>query len=352
MRQFQRFGHEVVFLIGDFTGLIGDPTGKSETRPPLTRDEVNENAKTYARQVFKVLEKDKTVVDYNSRWMDEFKPQDFIRLAAHYTVARMLERDDFEKRYKSNQPICVHEFLYPLVQGYDSVALKADVELGGTDQKFNLLVGRDLQKSYGQRPQCVMTVPLLEGLDGVQKMSKSYDNYIAIEDTPTDMFGKTMRLSDELMLRYYELLTDITLDELAKLRSDIASGKIHPKECKMSLAENFVCQFHSADAAKSARAEFDRVFANKGLPDEVASFDFEIDASESDVAVAKVLSTLGLCESMSEVRRLIQGRGLELDGAKIEDPHFKLKKTEVKPYLFKIGKKKFAKIRVVSGRNV
>lgn len=343
MRQFQEFGHHVLFLIGDFTGLIGDPTGKNETRPALTESEIRANAETYARQVFKVLDPKLTEVVYNSTWMNRFGAADFVKLASHYTVARMIERDDFSKRFQNHQPIALHEFLYPLVQGYDSVALKADVELGGTDQKFNLLVGRELQKVYGQEPQCVLTVPILEGLDGVQKMSKSLDNYIAVEDTPKDMFGKTMRLSDPLMLRYYELLTDLNVKEFAKLKKDLESGDKHPRQAKVELAKFLVGRFHGPEAATQAEAEFERVFVAKGLPDEVPEFT----VPESDeLWLCHLLVTLNLTKTTSEARRLVEGGGVEIKGEKVRDPKLRLQLKLGDEFMVKAGKRKFAKVKV------
>lgn len=343
MRQFQQMGHQVIFLIGDFTGMIGDPTGRNETRPPLTVEEVKANAETYARQVFKVLDPAKTEVAYNSRWMNAFTPSDFLKLMSQYTVARILEREDFHKRFKNHQSISLHEFMYPLVQGYDSVALRADVELGGTDQHFNLLVGRELQKAYGQTPQVVMTLPLLEGLDGVQKMSKSFDNYIAVEDSPREMFGKTMRLSDELMLRYYELLTDLSVDEVMRLKSDIASGAKHPRQVKVDLAKIFVERFHSKTAAEEAEQEFNRIFVAKGLPDSMPEFHF---VPENGVWIAHLLVKAELCKSSSEARRLVEGGAVEIDGEKISDPQTKIDLVASKEIVIKAGKKRFAKVVV------
>jgi tyrosyl-tRNA synthetase len=343
LRQFQLLGHHVIFLIGDFTALIGDPSGRNEARPPLSAEDVKANAETYARQVYKLLDREKTEVAYNSTWMMKFTSADFIRLASQYTVARMLERDDFTKRYQGQTPIYIHEFLYPLVQGYDSVALKADVELGGTDQKFNLLVGRDLQKGAGQEPQCILTVPILEGLDGVQKMSKSLDNYIAVEDSPKDMFGKTMRVSDELMIRYYELLTDITVDELAELRADLASGKKHPRAVKVELAQTLVERYHSREAAEKALEEFNRIFVNKGLPDEIP---IKSVASVADQGICKLLVEVGLAATNSEARRLIEGGAVERDGAKVSDPQMKLTLKTGDNFVLKAGKKKFVRVQV------
>lgn len=343
MRQFQLLGHHVIFLIGDFTALIGDPTGRNEARPPLSEEQISENAKTYARQVFKVLDPEKTEVDYNNRWMKGLSSADFIRLASQYTVARMIERDDFHKRFTNHQSIAIHEFLYPLVQGYDSVAMKADVELGGTDQKFNLLVGRDLQKAYGQEPQCIMTVPILEGLDGVQKMSKSLDNYIAVEDPPKEIFGKTMRVSDELMIRYYELLTDISVEDLENLKSDLASGKRHPREVKVNLAKTLVARFHDANAAEQAFAEFERIFVQKGLPDEIPTKSI---APVDGIWICKLMAELGLTSSTSEARRLIEQNAVERDGEKISDVQLKLNLKKDDELILKAGKKKFLRVRV------
>lgn len=344
LRQFQSLGHKVHFLIGDFTAMIGDPTGKNETRPPLSPEQITENAKTYAEQIFKILDPDKTEIVYNSHWFNKLTPADFIRLTAQYTVARMLERDDFTKRFKSNTPISVHELLYPLCQGYDSVHLQSDVELGGTDQKFNLLVGRELQKSYGQSDQqCVITVPILEGLDGVNKMSKSLDNYIAVVDSPKDMFGKTMRVSDELMYRYYELLTDLTLADIQKLKSDVASGAQHPRTVKVNLAKLLIKRFHSEQAAQSAEDEFNRIFVEKGLPNEIP--EFKIAAGEP-VWIAHLMKSAGVCASTSEATRLVKGRAVEIDGTKIEDEKLKVDLKSGRSFVLKAGKKNFVKVIV------
>lgn len=343
LRQFQQLGHHVMFLIGDFTALIGDPTGKNEARPPMTEKEIEANAGTYARQVFKILDSKKTEVCYNSKWFKPFTSIDFIKLASQYTVARMIERDDFTKRYQAHTPIHLHEFLYPLVQGYDSVVMKADVELGGTDQKFNLLVGRELQKAYGQEQQCIMTVPILEGLDGVQKMSKSLDNYIGVEDSPRDMFGKTMRVSDELMIRYYELLTDITVEDLAQLQADVKSGAKHPRAVKVELARTMVARFHGEEAGKKAVEEFDRIFVNKGLPDEIPVVEM---ASAQAVPIAKLMVDAGLATSNGEARRLIEGKAVEREGEKVTDPQLKIDLKAGESFVLKAGKKKFAKIQV------
>lgn len=343
LKTFQDLGHHIQFLIGDFTAMIGDPSGKSQTRPILTREEIEENAKTYAKQIFKILDPNKTEIVYNSTWFNKLTPVDMIKLSAKYTVARMIERDDFTKRYKSGTPIAIHEFLYPLTQGYDSVALHSDVELGGTDQKFNLLVGRDIQPDYGQEPQCILTMPILEGLDGVNKMSKSLDNYISVVDSPKDMFGKTMRVSDELMYRYYELLTDITSTQLVQLKEDVKSGRKHPRDVKVQLAKYFVKRFHSEEQAHQAEEEFNRIFVDKGLPDEIPEMEmFE----EKQISLASLLAKAGLAASNSEGSRLIQSGAVQMDNQKVTDPRLKIdliSKTEI---LLKAGKKKFIKIKV------
>ncbi|HEB02320.1 MAG TPA: tyrosine--tRNA ligase [Nitrospirae bacterium] len=340
MRQFQALGHEVIFLVGDFTGMIGDPSGKNETRPPLTKEEVEQNARTYKEQVFKILDKKKTTVVFNSEWMSGMSAEDMIKLASRHTVARMLERDDFKKRYHSQTAISIHEFLYPLVQGYDSVALKADVELGGTDQKFNLLMGRELQRGYGQEPQVVLTMPLLEGLDGVRKMSKSLGNYIGITEAPEEIFGKVMSITDDLMLRYYELLSHISLEELNALKKGLASGAFHPKRAKEDLAAELVERYWDNVAAERARAHFEQVFKNKELPDEVPEHTFGWFGEE--VPVADILNEAGLVSSKGEARRLIKQGGVKADGKKLDDPQKKLPPGE---YLFQVGKRKFARVR-------
>jgi tyrosyl-tRNA synthetase len=343
LKQFQDLGHHVIFLIGDFTGLIGDPTGRNETRPALTVADIEENAKTYAKQVFKILDPDKTEIAYNSHWMNKFSAQDFIKLTGQYTVARMLERDDFHKRFREQVPISVHEFLYPLVQGYDSVALRADVELGGTDQRFNLLVGRDIQRSYGVAPQCILTTPILEGLDGVQKMSKSLDNYIGLVESPREMFGKTMRISDELMVKYYELLTDLTVDQLTTLKQNLASGQKHPRQAKVELAKFVVGRFHSPQAAEQAEIEFNRMFVDKGLPDEMP----EIQQAPADnVWICHLLVQMHLASGTSEARRLIQGKAVELAGERVLDPNLRLNLRAGDEMVIRSGKKKFAKLVV------
>lgn len=334
LKQFQDFGHHIHFLIGDFTGMIGDPTGKNETRPPLSEAEIQDNAKTYTQQIFKILDGEKTEIVFNSHWFQKMKPADFIKLSAQYTVARILERDDFTKRFQSQTPISIHEFLYPLCQGYDSVHLQSDVELGGTDQKFNLLVGRELQKSYGQaEQQIVITVPILEGIDGVNKMSKSLDNYISIVDTPKEMFGKTMRISDELMPRWYELLTDLKFDSQA-----------HPRTAKVELAKFLIRRFHSPAAAEAAEEEFNRIFVNKGLPDEIPLV--KISGGEP-LGIGPLIVKAGLAASNGEAKRLIEGGAVEIDQVKISDP---LKKIDLKTgnsFVLRAGKKKYAKVEIL-----
>ncbi len=341
LRQFQDLGHKVVFLIGDFTGMIGDPTGKSETRPSLTKEQVEQNAATYKKQVFKVLDQDKTEIAFNSAWLSQLSPTDMVNLSAKFTVARMLERDDFSKRYKEGRAISIHEFLYPLLQGYDSVAMKADVELGGTDQKFNLLVGRDLQKSYGQSPQVVITLPLLEGTDGVMKMSKSYDNYIGIDEAPKEIFGKVMSISDDLMYRYYELVSEISNEELETLQNNIVAGDVHPKTAKVNLAREIVTRYHSSDDANTAAEEFERIFKKKDLPDDVPLFRVEWNGEES-VWLPKALLDAGLVSSSSDGRRMIKQGAVSVDGEKITDIDYKLERGAER--LVKVGKRRFARL--------
>ncbi len=342
LKVFQDLGHQVLFLIGDFTARIGDPTGKSETRKPLTEEEVKENAKTYAEQVFKILDPEKTEVVYNTEWFSKFDAFDFIRLASQSTVARMLERDDFEKRFKGHQSICIHEFLYPLVQGHDSVALKADVELGGTDQKFNLLMGRDLQKNAGQEQQAVMTFPLLVGLDGVQKMSKSLNNAIGITEAPNEIFGKVMSLSDEIMLTYYDYLSGWKVKDLNEMKSSLKSGALHPRDCKMNLAKILVTRFHSESEALGAEEYFKTVFQKKKRPDNVETV--EVDAQE--VSFVQFIFDQKLATSKGEARRLIQGGGVQLDEEKVHDPKINLTLKAGTEYFLKVGKKKFLNIKV------
>lgn len=343
LRQFQDFGHEAIFLIGDFTGMIGDPSGKSVTRKPLSREEVVANAETYREQIFKVLDVSATRVAFNSEWMDRLGAAGIIELAARHTVARMLERDDFHKRYVSGQPIAIHELLYPLIQGYDSVALKADVELGGTDQKFNLLVGRQLQESYGQEPQVVLTMPLLEGTDGVQKMSKSLGNYIGITEPPAEMYGKLMSISDILMWRYYELLSLRTAADIASLRREVEAG-MNPRDAKMQLAAEIVSRFHGAAAARAAEEEFVARFRRGALPSVVPLREVAAGGTAS-VAVFAVLRDAGLTASASEARRLISQGAVRIDGNRIEDVDLALPAgAEV---LIQVGKRRVARVRIV-----
>ncbi|TXH67111.1 MAG: tyrosine--tRNA ligase [Thiothrix sp.] len=341
MRQFQELGHQVIFLIGDFTGRIGDPTGKSATRPPLTEEQVNQNATTYKEQVFKILDPEKTEVAFNSTWMGKMSSAEMIQLVAKQTVARMLERDDFSKRYKSNQPIAIHEFLYPLVQGYDSVALRADVEMGGTDQKFNLLVGRELQRMYGQEQQVVITLPLLEGLDGVNKMSKSLGNYIGITDAPNDMFGKIMSVSDDLMWRYFDLLSFRPLSELKKLRQEVAEG-LNPRDVKFLLAAELITRFHNKSAATAAQEDFITRFQKGALPDDLPEVSVEIE--NANLPIANLLKNAGLVDSTSEAFRMIQQGGVKIDGAKVEDRNLLISKGTIA--VIQVGKRKFAKVTV------
>ena len=339
MKHFQDLGHEVYFLIGDFTGFIGDPTGKSETRKPLTKEDIAKNAETYKEQVFKILDPIKTKIAFNSEWLGKIDSFDMIRLASELTVARMLERDDFKKRFEGGRPISIHEFLYPLIQGYDSVAMEADVELGGTDQLFNLLVGRDLQRSRGQEPQIVLTIPLLEGLDGVNKMSKSLDNYIGITESANDIFGKTMSVSDDLMFRYYELLSDLAKTEIEELKQGLEQGTLHPKEIKQKLARELTQRFHSADAALQAQQNFDNVFAKKDIPDDIAEYAIQADEA---VWLPKLLVESGLVSSTSDGRRMIKQNAVSLDGEKVTDTDF-----SVEPHgsvIIKVGKRRFSKI--------
>jgi len=339
LRQFQELGHEVLFLIGDFTGMIGDPTGKSVTRPPLTRDEVIENARTYEAQIYKILDPEKTLVMFNSSWMGEMKAADLIQLAAKYTVARMLERDDFSRRYKSGQPIAIHEFLYPLVQGYDSVAMRADVELGGTDQKFNLLVGRELQKIYGQTPQVVLTMPLLEGLDGVNKMSKSLGNYIGINEPPDEMFGKLMSISDTLMWRYLDLLSFESTATLNAWRDEIKQGA-NPRDVKFRLGKEIVSRFHGPQAGEAALAGFVARFQQGAMPDEVP--EVRIAAPQGTLGLPQVLKEAGLTASTSEAIRLIKQGGVRMDGGKLDNPGLVITSGETR--IFQVGKRKFARV--------
>lgn len=346
LKHFQDLGHIVIFLIGDFTGLIGDPSGRNVTRKQLSKDEVLANAETYKEQVFKILDPDKTVLDFNSRWMSVFTSEEFVRLASRYTVARMLERDDFANRLKNNQPISIHELLYPLVQGYDSVALQADVELGGTDQKFNLLVGRELQKEYGQEPQIVLTMPILEGLDGVQKMSKSLNNYIGIKESPKEMFGKVMSIPDHAMYRYYELCTDLPIWKIDLMRQDVSDGKKHPKEAKMQLAKFIIRDFHSMDEANRAEEEFNRVFQLGLAPERIE--EKWLQARPEKVRLTKLIAQLGLASSVAEAHRLIEQDAVSLNDQRISNVKADLDLAQPGSFILKVGKRRFLKL-VVNG---
>ncbi len=341
LRQFQDLGHEVMFLIGDFTAMIGDPTGKSATRPPLSRDDVIENAQTYEHQIYKILDPEKTLVMFNSSWMNDMDAAGLIQLSARHTVARMLERDDFHKRYSSGQSIAVHEFLYPLIQGYDSVAMKADVELGGTDQKFNLLVGRQLQESFGQKPQVVLTMPILEGLDGVQKMSKSLGNYIGIAEPPDEMFGKVMSISDELMWRYFELLSFRPMSEIEAWKREIAEG-LNPRDVKFELAVEIVTRFHDQSAAERARENFIARFQKGALPDDLP--EVELTAGEGELPLWSVLKEAGLTPSTSEARRMLKQGAVKLDGERVTDTNFALAAGVT--HVVQVGKRRFARVIV------
>ena len=341
MRQLQDLGHHVVFLIGDFTGMIGDPTGKNTTRPPLSRDAIATNAVTYKEQVFKILDAEKTEVAFNSTWMEKMGSADLIKLAATHTVARMLERDDFSKRYTGNQPIAIHEFLYPLVQGYDSVALKSDIELGGTDQKFNLLVGRELQKHFGQTPQCVLMMPLLEGLDGVNKMSKSLGNYVGINESAEQIFGKLMSISDDLMWRYLELLSFQPMNTLRQWKTEVEAGK-NPRDVKVALAQEIVARFHSQAAAEQALADFEARFKQNVIPDNLP--ESLIPCGSSGIGIAQLLKQAGLTPSTSEALRMIEQGGVKIDGAKVSDRSLVLPAGT--SAVFQVGKRKFARVRL------
>ncbi|WP_227765802.1 tyrosine--tRNA ligase [Zhaonella formicivorans] len=344
MRQFQELGHEVIIIIGDFTGRIGDPTGKSETRKQLTEEEVQRNAQTYKEQIFKILDPAKTKVVFNSQWLAPLTFEDVIKLAANYTVARMLERDDFAKRYRENLPISIHEFFYPLMQGYDSVALEADIELGGTDQKFNLLMGRTLQKEYGQEPQVALMMPILEGLDGVQKMSKSLGNYIGINESPQEMYGKTMSIADELMVRYFELVTSVSLEELQEIKEGLQTGKLHPRDVKMRLAREIVSMYHGKEAALEAEENFKKVFQKHELPDELPEVVLKEPELLQKIWLPKLLVAINLAGSTSEARRLITQGAVKIDEQKVTDSS-----QEIIPengMVIQVGKRKFAKLIV------
>ncbi|WP_417911944.1 tyrosine--tRNA ligase [Candidatus Electronema sp. TJ] len=340
LRQFQQLGHEVRFLIGDFTATIGDPTGKSETRPPLSREDVARNAETYKAQVFKMLDPAKTTVVFNSAWLGQLSSYDMIRLASELTVARMLERDDFKKRFHSNRPISIHEFFYPLLQGYDSVAMQADVEIGGTDQLFNLLMGRELQRSRGLEPQVVLTMPLLEGLDGVNKMSKSLGNYIGITEPPEEIFGKTLSISDELMFRWYELLSDLPLEEVSTLRKGVAEGWLHPKAVKVRLAKELVARFHNQDAADAAEKHFEQVFKQRELPDDIP--EKTLPAQADTVVLPWLLKEAGLVDSTSDGRRMILQNAVTVNGEKAADVNVQFPASG--ELLLKVGKRRFCKV--------
>jgi tyrosyl-tRNA synthetase len=339
LRHFQELGHQVQFLIGDFTGMIGDPTGKNQTRPPLSRDEIARNAATYRQQVFKILDPEKTEILFNSSWSDKLGAEGIIRLAARYTVARMLERDDFGKRFRANQPIAVHEFLYPLMQGYDSVAMKADVELGGTDQKFNLLVGRELQKDYGQEPQCILTMPLLEGLDGVNKMSKSLGNYVGIAESPGEIFGKLMSISDQLMWRYIELLSFEPMTTVRAWREQVAGGR-NPRDVKVLFAREIVARFHGMRAAEQANEEFERRFRHGELPEDMP--EVTLKAPDDGLALPQLLKQAGLVPSVSEALRMIEQGGVKLDGERVDDRALRVARG--RKLVAQVGKRRFARI--------
>ena len=338
LRQLQDLGHHILFLIGDYTGMIGDPSGKNTTRPPLTREQVAENAQSYTTQVFKILKPEDTEVVFNSSWMDKLNAADLIKLAATHTVARMLERDDFDKRYRNNQAIAIHEFLYPLIQGYDSVALKADLELGGTDQKFNLLVGRELQKHFGQPPQCILTMPLLEGLDGINKMSKSLNNYVGITEKPKEIFGKLMSISDQLMWRYLELLSFESINTIATWRREVEAGS-NPRDIKVKFAQEIVTRFHSKHEAELALADFETRFRYGSLPDEITEKIIKI--QEDEIPLVQLLKLTGLTSSTSEALRMIDQHAVKLDGEKVEDKITKIKRGQ--SIVIQVGKRKFAR---------
>lgn len=340
LKAFQDLGHTVIFLIGDFTGMIGDPSGKNVTRPPLSREEVNANAETYKRQMFKLLDPEKTELRFNGEWMDKFTASDFVKLCAKTTVKQILERDDFTKRLNEEKPISLHELLYQLVQGYDSVALNADIELGGTDQKFNLLMGRNLQREFDQEPQVVITTPLLEGLDGVNKMSKSLNNYIGIDESPNEMFGKVMSISDELMWRYYDLITDLTPAEIATLKSEIEAGK-NPRDVKVNLAKLIIKDFHSAEAAQAAEDEFNRRFVKKEVPDEIA----EVVIAAQTYRLADLVVASGLVETKGEAKRLIDQGGIKIDGEKATAASAEIDMANGKSVILQVGKLKFARLK-------
>jgi tyrosyl-tRNA synthetase len=343
LRHFQELGHTVIFLIGDFTGMIGDPSGKSATRPQLTREEINANAETYKKQIFKLLDPDKTEIRFNSEWMDRLGSDGFIRLASHVTVKQILERDDFQKRISEERPVALHELLYPLTQAYDSVALSADVELGGTDQKFNLLLGRNLQREYNQEPQVALITPLLEGTDGVQKMSKSLGNYIGIDEPPSEMFGKVMSISDDLMWRYYELLTDLSTSEIEQTRARAAAGEVNPRDIKVELAKRIITDFHSKSAADDAEEEFNRVFRRKEVPDEIEERTLPAGVGK----LSGLLVETGLASSMTEARGLIKQGGVRVDGERVTRTETEIEVNEDRALLIQVGKRRFLRVRGV-----
>lgn len=338
LAQFQSLGHQAILIIGDFTAMIGDPSGKNSTRPPLTAEEAKQNAVSYWEQASKILDREKTKIVYNSEWLGEMKFEDVIKLASKYTVARMIERDDFTKRYKAGTPISLHEFLYPLAQAMDSVAIESDVELGGNDQKFNLLVGRDIQREYGKEPQVILTMPLLVGTDGTEKMSKSYDNYIGIDEAPNEMFGKALSIPDELIYDYYELATDVTDEELAEIKKSLEDEKVNPRDIKRALARKIVAMYHSEEAALKAQEEFDNIFIKKGIPDDVPTKEM----TETEIGIIDLIVNVGFAPSKGEARRLVQQGGVSIDGEKITDfkSIVKLKSEQI----LKVGKRKFIKL--------
>ena len=338
LAQFQKLGHTAILIIGDFTAMIGDPSGRNSTRPPLTAEETRENAKSYIEQASKILDKEKTKIVFNSEWLGKMSFEDVIKLSSRYTVARMLERDDFTKRFKTGVPISMHEILYPLAQAMDSVAIESDVELGGTDQKFNLLVGRDIQREYGKEPQVIITMPLLVGTDGTEKMSKSYDNYIGISDTPQDIFGKTLSIPDSLIYNYYELATDVSKEDLSQVKSDLENHEVNPRNVKRSLALKLAEMYHSHEAAVQAQEEFDNIFINKGIPDDIPEFIVSI----SEISISDLIVDSGCAPSKAEAKRLIKQGGVTLDGEKISDPSANI---EIKNgQILKVGKTKFVKL--------
>ena len=341
LKQFQDLGHQVIFLIGDFTGMIGDPSGRNEMRKPLTKEEVLKNAETYKAQIFKILDPEKTIIEFNSRWCTPMKFEDVLVLASKYTVARILERDDFYKRYKEGKPISVLEFLYPLIQGYDSVALRADVEVGGTDQKFNLLVGREIQREYGQEPQVILTMPLLVGTDGVEKMSKSLGNYIGITEPPEEMYGKVMSIPDDLIYPYFELATDVPNEELARIKRDLEDPEVNPRDLKRRLAREIVTLYHGREMALHAEREFDRVFREKGAPSQVE--EHVLKTTQDKIWIVRLLTTTGMASSSSEARRLIQQGGVSIDGERITDVNLEVDLG--REFILKVGKRRFLKIR-------